>query len=305
VYWWKTTLDWSADDTARLSRAGVDRVGLRLFDWGVRGEEGPLTVRRAVPADVEVVPVAYVTTARLAAWAAEGHPEPGTAATDLLSAMDQALAPAWPGTPKTWQLDADWSASTRASWFAVVAAFRDLVHARGGRLEVTVRLHQYRDRQTQGVPPADGGVLMLYGTGDAVLDPDLVRSYLVGPPYPIALTPAWPAYTQVRQLNGYGRLVALYRIGERGDLPLADLEAEGGGRYRVLRRSTLGDGVLMARDELVVDGVDPAAAAGVAALPGVAGLRDRAGGRVWVFDYDRRSWGALVTGPLAPFLFPR
>jgi hypothetical protein len=116
VYWWKTTLDWSADDTARLSRAGVDRVGLRLFDWGVRGEEGPLTVRRAVPADVEVVPVAYVTTARLAAWAAEGHPEPGTAATDLLSAMDRALAPAWPGTPKTWQLDADWSASTRAPW---------------------------------------------------------------------------------------------------------------------------------------------------------------------------------------------
>jgi hypothetical protein len=219
--------------------------------------------------------------------------------------MERRLASAWPGTPKTWQLDADWSASNRKAWFAVAAAFRDLVHGRGARLEVTVRLHQFRDRDSQGVPPADGGVLMLYGAGDKVLDADLVGSYVRDPPYPLGLTAAWPAYTQVRQLNGYGRLVALYRIGDASELPVADLEPEGDDRYRVLRRSSLGGGPLMAHDELVIDRVSATEAARVAALPGISRLRDRAGGRLWVFDYDRDTWDSLVSGPLASFLFSR
>ena len=305
VYFWRTTLDWSENDTRRLGEAGVDRLGLRLFDWGTAGEEGPLVVRSPLPRTMAVVPVVYVTTSRLESWAQDPGFEPALEARNLLAHMDKALSAAWPGTPGVWQLDADWTASTRAAWFAVAGAFRDLVHARGARFEVTVRLHQYRDRGAQGIPPADAGVLMLYGAGDAVLDRDLVAGYLNGPSYPLPLVPAFPTYTQVRQNNGYGRLVALHRLAADGDLPLADLVRVGPDHYSVVRRSSLGGRPLMAHDELFVDRVDPGVLDAVAALPSVAALTRAAGDRVWVFDYDPQGWEALVHGSLAAHLFPR
>lgn len=304
VYFWKTSLNWTTADSQRLAQAGVDRVALRLFDWGVQGEEGPLAVRSALPAALDVVPVVYVTTGRLDSWAKQNALDPAASAAELLARMDSALARAWPGKPRVWQLDADWSASTRAAWFAVAAAFRDKIHARGARFEVTVRLHQVRDRVAQGVPPADGGVLMLYGAGDAVLDLGLVKGYLRGEAYPLPLVPAFPAYTQARQYNGYGRLVALHRLGT-APLPLDALQADGPDHYWVVRRAELAGRPLLAHDELRVDRVDPAVLKAVAELPEVTRLRSGAGDRVWVFDYDSAGWEALVHGPMAPLLFPR
>jgi len=303
MYFWKTTVDWSTADTGRLMSAGVDRVGLRLFDWGGRGEEGPLVVRARILAQITVVPVVYVTVARLQAWARDKSLDAPLAARELLNHMDAALQRAWPGKPREWQLDADWAPGTRASWFAVARAFGVLVHARGGRFEVTVRLHQIKDQATQGVPPADGGVLMLYGVGDAVLDRTVVASYLKGKTYPLPLVPAFPAYTQVRQVNGYGRLVALYHLGSDAELPVADLVAQGTDHYAVVRRSTLNGGVLLAHDQLFIDRVDPTVLADVASMPEVASLRRASGDRVWVFDYDSHGWEALVHGPLASYLF--
>jgi len=304
VYYWKTVLSWSDADTQRLEEAGVRRLGLRMFDWGAQGTEGPLVVRSPVPPSLDVVPVAYVTVDRLKAWA-DQKPQAAIEAGELLDRMDRVLATAWPGKPAHYQLDADWSASTRAAWFAVVAAFRDLVHSRGAKVEVTVRLHQYRDRAVQGVPPADGGVLLLYGAGDAVLDRDVVASYVKADDYPLPLVPAFPVYTQVRQLNGYGRLVALHRLGAGTELPLTDLRSTAPGTYDVLRRSELQGRPLMAHDRLLVDVVAPGVLDQVAKWPAVAALRHRAGDRLWIFDYDSEGWEALVHGPLAPNLFPR
>lgn len=305
IYYWKTSLDWSDSDTRRLRSAGVDRVGLRLFDWGVKGAEGPLAVRAPLPASMEVVPVVYVTLERLQTWAKEpGFDASGEAAT-LLAKMDQGLALAWPGRPAVYQLDADWTASTRDAWFAVVSAFRERVHSQGAQLEVTVRLHQYRDRRDQGVPPADSGILLLYGLGDAVIDGGVVDAYVHAADYPLPLVLALPDYTQVRQLNGYGRLVALHRLGWATELPMADLRAQGSDRYEVIRRSSLGGRPLLAHDQLLVDRVGPDVLAAVATLPAVAAIRKRSGDRIWVFDYDSSGWEALVHGPLAPYLFPR
>lgn len=287
VYYWKTTLAWSDADARSFAEARVDRVGLRLFDWGERGEEGLLTVRSPLPSSLEVIPVVYVTTRRLEAWAADPGLNPAREAQRLLERMDRALAPAWSGTPRTWQLDADWTARNRAAWFSVAGAFAELVHHRGGRFEVTIRLHQYRDRASQGIPPADGGVLMLYG-GEDLFDPALIEAYLQGPEYPLPLVPAFPAFTQVKQLNGYGRLVALHRLGGPSDLPEGDLQPLGGGRFEVLRRSALAGRPLMAHDVLVVQSAAPEDLRRVADAPPVVRIRQTAGGRVWWFDYEPR-----------------
>lgn len=304
LYYWKTVLDWSSADSKRLEAAGIDTVGLRVFDWGPRGAEGPLVVRRPLPASLRVVPVAYVTVARLESWARDPRFRPQAAADELLAAMDRALSPAWPGRPRVWQLDADWAVSTRDAWFAVVRAATDRVHAREAALEVTVRLHQVRDRDRQGVPPADAGVLMVYGAGDTVLDPALVEAYTKGSAYPLPLTPAFPVYTQVRQLNGYGRLVGLYRL-PSGGLPEADLRPTGPGRWEVVRRTSLEGRPLLAHDTLAVERVEGAALERVWSLPAVAAARQSSGGRIWIFDYDPNTWDEAASGPLGRTLFPR
>ena len=305
IYYWKTSLEWSDSDTRRLTLAGVDRVGLRLFDWGKEGAEGPLLVRTPLPASMTVVPVVYVTVARLEAWAKDLDFDAVLDAKQLLGAMDRALSPAWSGRPVEYQLDADWAGSTRVAWFAVVGAFRDLVHARGGRLQVTVRLHQYRDRAAQGVPPADGAVVLLYGVGDAVIDLSTVEAYVRTPDYPLPVVLAFPDYTQVRQLNGYGRLVALHRLASGTELPAADLKLEAKNRYEVTRRSSLKGRPLLAHDELLVDTVEPEILAAVENLASIIDLRRRSGDRVWVFDYEADAWQTLVSGPLAPYLLPK
>ena len=290
VYFWKTTLEVSQANLARWGALPLGQLGLRLFDWGVQGEEGPLHVAGHLPASLTLVPVVYVTTARLDSWATMTPFDELQQARELLQHIDRHLEIAGVGFPRSYQLDADWTARTRARWFAVVSTFRTLVHGRGATLTVTVRLHQYRDRATQGVPPADDGVLMLYGTGDSVLDPATIEAYVRGPAYPIPLVPAFPTYSQVRQYNGYNKLVSVSRLGSAAELPQADLQKLPSGRFRVLRRSLLGGRPLLQGDELAVDLLDASTLDRARNLPAVAELMRRSGGRVWFFDDDPASW---------------
>lgn len=285
LYLWQSTLDGRRIDPAQLRAAGVDQLGLRVFDWDRGRPVGPLRVVSPVPASVAVMPVAYVTTDQLQSWARDPSLDPKAEALRLKGAMDQGLGRAWPGQPQVWQLDADWTATTRDAWFAVVEAFAAEVHRAGGRLSATVRLHQYRDRATQGVPPADEGVLMLYGTGDRIVDEDLVTGYLKAADYPLPLVPAFPHYGQVLHKNGYGRLVGLFRVRSRDELPSTGLQPLGPNRWVVVQRLEFQGQVLLVHDTLDLDVVDPAVLLRVARQPVVQALRSRVGGRLWWFDW--------------------
>ena len=306
VYWWRTTLDWSGQDTLLLKHEGITTIDLRLFDWdNVNGhsvEAGPLLIVHKIPQDFEVVPVVYVTVAQLEAWARLGDaPRNAGVQARLLLGRLQAWAPrAWTRSAPWVQIDADWARSDRKAYFAVLAALQRLLHAQKKKLSVTLRLHQYKERGV--LPPADAVTLLTYGAADpqnpnsqTVLDPAMVADYVRGTaaPYPLPMQVALPEYALVRQFNPFDRLVAMARVA-----PDAARFPPGLGFLRPGWRVSPGtlrwNGLLlMPNDRLNLQSPAPAewtAALNTLRKAGWGGFGQKAD--VILFDYDRQEWGS-------------
>lgn len=292
---------------------------MRLFDWDLRygqpGDRGPLTPggrkenRGTEGASrLELVPTVYVTTAVLGYWAEQYRKDPALArrfAADLIQKWKPAAVQVLQRKDfRTIQIDADWNAGTRESYFAVLTEIKKTLAGEKIRLSVTVRLHQYRDRETQGIPPADEGVLMVYGASDpsvmttekTVLDLSLVRSYLKGPAYPFPLSAGVPLYAQTRQFNPYGRFVVQVRtplFTDPSQFP-QDFQpaAENPGWWEALHRRDWYGALVMEHDLVRADGVSSADLEALKGLIREKMPRDRLGlvpGTVF-FDYDREEW---------------
>jgi hypothetical protein len=99
------------------------------------------------------------------------------------------------------QFDCDWTAGTRAQYFAFLRESTRLFA--GQRISSTVRLYQYKYPAKAGVPPVARGMLMCYNAGN-VKDPEAVNSifdrrevmsYLTDQqPYPLPLDYALPIF---------------------------------------------------------------------------------------------------------------
>lgn len=101
------------------------------------------------------------------------------------------------------QIDCDWTAATRDAYFRFLKAFKQQEIAQGRRLSCTIRLHQFRERKQNGIPPVDRGALMCYNvaspkdtsTRNAIFDAALIAGYLKNQPdYPLSLDLALPVF---------------------------------------------------------------------------------------------------------------
>jgi hypothetical protein len=105
---------------------------------------------------------------------------------------------------RAFQVDCDWTESTREPFFAFLSQLRQQLHP-ATVLSATIRLHQYKFPQRTGVPPVNRGMLMCYNTGDidavsetnSILDLADLKKYLIGAPeqYPLPLDIALPAFS--------------------------------------------------------------------------------------------------------------
>ncbi|PHI20199.1 hypothetical protein CEQ90_08385 [Lewinellaceae bacterium SD302] len=152
------------------------------------------------------------------------------------------------------QIDCDWTAGSRKSYFKFLSDLKSLLPEEV-TLSVTVRLHQFRDRKAQGIPPADRGSLMVYNVGDlnrwetenSIIDSNITTNYLTNAgqgEYPLALDLALPLY-QWGAVYRQGKLA--YLIDELGVDDLSDslrFESLNQHRYFVSQKTYL-DGYLL------------------------------------------------------------
>jgi len=191
IYYWKTSWQLSVANQANLRQAGIQQLFLRLFDvdWDFKqGEAHPwgmlqLPDSLILDSTLAVTPVVFIVERvfRQDVDVADLAERIGRTITGL-SAQHPALARA-----TRWQIDCDWTPTSRNRYFAFLQALQKR-HPEP-TINVTVRLHQYRERIDNGVPPVSEGLLMCYNmepvqkaeTTNAIYREDLLRGYL---PFP-------------------------------------------------------------------------------------------------------------------------
>ena len=189
-YHWQTELN-VPDSLLEVHHA--DRLYIKAFDvsWeNGRAEPAAILQTQDMTVPVEAVPVVFLTNE------AFQHP-----LGSLTEDVTELLTRSFPYPFAELQLDCDWTAGTREAYFHFLKQLRERLP--GKAISCTVRLHQYRDRTVQGVPPVDRAVLMAYNTGDlgswetenSIVDSAAIEAYTAGQPsYPLPLDLAVAVY---------------------------------------------------------------------------------------------------------------
>lgn len=215
VYYWKTVFAPDSSDFAFIRKHDIGCIYLRMFDVSVDNVsiiDGSRTVPNAtvrIPDEIysilndslgfiEFISVVYITLdAMKDAKAHEGQ----LAKNIVTRVKNMCLYNELPNVSGL-QLDCDWTASTKQSFFALCDSVQYEIRKQKltWNLSSTIRLHQL----AQEAPPVDYGVLMVYNTGDfsdpdaanSILDPKDIKPYLKYlSDYPLHLDVAYPTYS--------------------------------------------------------------------------------------------------------------
>jgi hypothetical protein len=293
-YHWQTTL--APDTTARalLAEYDCDRLYVKAFDvaWTAGRPEPTALIRledtSALP---PLVPVVFITNEVFAEQPMGQLPE----LADQLVGLVGELLPEF----RELQLDCDWTARTQVQYFTFLKAVRERLGT-GRELTCTVRLHQYRDTKTQGIPPVDRATLMAYNVGDlnrwdtenSIIDTNILKTYLSGAErYPLNLDLAVAVYdwAAVFRRDNLGYLINEPNLTELKDTTRFRELSKNGLRYEIIQSTYLEgtylyEGDLLRREVASPDLVDAQAALlrrYVAAFPGQRLMVYRLNSRLW------------------------
>lgn len=205
IYYWKTTLDPTPGDSLFLRNHNIRRAYIRMFD--IVPDHSPIAMDAVVPNATivvrdtlpvsEVVPVVYITDEAIKSMKGQE----GMWAQKIAQRVANMCSYNDFGRLREIQLDCDWTAETRDSFFELCDSLRSSVRRINpdGGVSATIRLHQL----AQSPPPVDYGVLMLYNTGsfsnpdteNSIISVDDVKPYLKNlKTYGLHLDFAYPTY---------------------------------------------------------------------------------------------------------------
>ena len=206
IYHWKTTFDINDAETEFLKKHNIERIYVKMYDVATEqnflsGEADivPIATTKfvsAIPDNVEIIPVVYITIDALYALGRWDRTEEfGKLIIERTLAMCRYNKC---GKIRELQLDCDWTSTTKDVYEKLCGIVRTNLQEKDIDLSITVRLHQLRE----SAPPADRGVLMLYNTGqlknpktrNSILDIADAKPYLKSTKYPIPLDYAYPAF---------------------------------------------------------------------------------------------------------------
>lgn len=194
-------------------------------------------------------------------------------------------------TPEV-QLDCDWTPKTRDAYFHFLKTFKQQELAQGRRISCTIRLHQYRERQQNGVPPVDRGALMCYNVAspkdtavqNAIFDPQLVEGYLKNQSdYPLPLDIALPVFNWGAWFRGGAFMGLLSNWEPPSPTDTVLYKAVGANLFQVRSDKTLGGDYLRQGDLIRFDNASEQGI--LSTLPTLRPLLAR-DGRLLFFDWD-------------------
>jgi len=214
-YHWKAKADYTKSYEKVINATQADKIYMHYFDieslrkpsWRDDGIY-PTYVLKSVAKEyqnLEIVPVVYIAnnvfkTKRLDVL---------KLADKLAKLIDQISLKHFDRKMKQIQIDCDWSLSTKSDYFKLLTALN-----KDFEVDVTIRLHQIKFKDTTGVPPVSKGTLMLYNMGDlrnktqnSILETSIVRQYVNDEStFPLKLKVALPLFSQTVVTNNTDKI---------------------------------------------------------------------------------------------------
>ena len=206
-YHWKTIFEPTEFEVSSLKELSTQRLYVRLFDvgYGLDNSTTPLvplaTAAFRNPPPVPVVGVVYIDNTSLL------RDLENINADDLAERIvNRSLAIIRENKlpeANELQIDCDWTTSSRDFFFSLLEKIKSRL-PEAYTLSVTLRLHQYKNPEQTGVPPADKATLMVYNMGslrafgkeNSIIDRDVSSSYLkTTSKYPLPLNVALPLFS--------------------------------------------------------------------------------------------------------------
>ncbi len=206
-YYWKTVYQPDSIEKNAVKSIAANRLFIRMMDIDTQGPNGEaipvsaITFPGPLPDTVAVVPVVYIVNQVLYDLS---ETERDSLAARIYRFVKGKVRQAGKQDFTELQLDCDWTATTRDTYFDLLAALREQV-GDTVRLTATLRLHQVRNRRSSGIPPVDRVLLMCYNMGNlrqpgehnSILDLHEMETYLKEflPDYPLPVDIALPLFS--------------------------------------------------------------------------------------------------------------
>ena len=201
-FYWKSTFNVKDVSSRWLDSIPVNKLYIRFFDVDVDANLGPVPVAplTGLPEKLpySLTPVIFITNETFLKVKEEK---------ELIDLVDKLvgklLQMSHPHKVKEWLIDCDWSSKTRIPFFNFCRILNEKARNNHIELMATIRLDQYKNVESTGVPPVKRGLLMAYNmgalenweTGNSILNEKDAAVYLENPKrYPLPLTLGLPFY---------------------------------------------------------------------------------------------------------------
>lgn len=226
-YYWKRNVQIGDTEKNYFRKLDCDKLYLRFFDIDLE-EDGYPTPRAKIALfdakelKAEYVPVVFITNRTFKEME---YRTPESLASDVYELIRKIVEKNNIPPIKEIQIDCDWTQSTREAYFTFL---RSLKEESGKSVTSTLRLHQVKDKDQAGIPPADKAYLMCYATSspkdtdteNSILDMELLKSYTKNiNKYPLPLDIALPLYSWGVVTNHRGEIRLINNVDITGMVP--------------------------------------------------------------------------------------
>lgn len=168
-YYWKTVFHLSPNEKETLRQLSVQQLHVKFFDVEWNGEkETPQPAAKSFfqqppPDNISITPVVFITQEPLQKSSPAQLEVLAANIANLLSSISKTNRLS---VSREVQLDCDWTSKTKDAYFSLLHALKKQAFFQGKTVSVTIRLHQVKFYNQNGIPPADRGLLMCYNMGN-------------------------------------------------------------------------------------------------------------------------------------------
>ncbi|PJJ80186.1 hypothetical protein CLV57_3333 [Mucilaginibacter auburnensis] len=206
-YYWKTRFTNNATQANYLSALKTRTLYVRIMDIDIDEESGkpvpvsPIVFNEPVPDTLQAIPVVFIVNR---VFYNITQPQLNELAVKITAFVKAKLKQAGKSSFDQIQIDCDWTINTRDNYFYLLNQLNAQPALKNKLISATLRLHQLKNRQRNGVPPVQRVMLMCYNMGNlrkygnqnSILDVNELKKYAASnlADYPLPLDVGFPLF---------------------------------------------------------------------------------------------------------------